>query len=85
MTCPIRSTPCRPSGDPSRLALLRLHRRGFEEPWAAAALCLAAGIVAFGALSRVQADQSLRRRDERAEAIPVVQLANVGGEAIPAA
>src|SRR5580658_757478 len=45
-----------------------------------AALCLAAGIVAFGALSRVQADQHLRQLTS-AEAIPVVRLASVGGDA----
>jgi len=45
-----------------------------------AALCLAAGIVAFGALSRVQADQNLRRWTG-AQATPVVRLANAGGDA----
>ena len=45
-----------------------------------AALSLAAGIVAFGTLSRVQADQNLRRWTS-AEAVPVVHLANLGGGA----
>jgi multidrug efflux system membrane fusion protein len=43
-----------------------------------AALCLAAGIVAVGALSRVQADQHLRRWTS-AQAIPAVRLADAGG------
>ncbi|MDB5482059.1 MAG: efflux transporter, family, subunit [Caulobacteraceae bacterium] len=43
-----------------------------------AALCVAAGIVAFGALSRVQADQNLRRWTT-AQATPVVRLASVAG------
>jgi RND family efflux transporter MFP subunit len=42
------------------------------------ALGLAVGIVAVGTLSRVHADQTLRRRTS-AEAAPVVRLANVGG------
>ncbi|HLZ82241.1 MAG TPA: efflux RND transporter periplasmic adaptor subunit [Caulobacteraceae bacterium] len=41
-------------------------------------LCVAAGIVAWGALSRVQADQTLRRWTT-AQAIPVVRLASVAG------
>lgn len=45
-----------------------------------AALCLAAGIVGFGTLSRVQADQNLRRWTS-AEAVPVVHLADLGGGA----
>ncbi len=45
-----------------------------------AALCLAAGIVAFGTLSRVYADQNLRRWTS-AEAVPVVRLADIHGGA----
>jgi RND family efflux transporter MFP subunit len=44
-----------------------------------AALCLAAGVVALGTLSRVQADQRLRQWTS-AEATPVVRLASVGGD-----
>jgi multidrug efflux system membrane fusion protein len=45
-----------------------------------AALCLGAGIVVFGLISRVQADQSLRTWTN-AEAVPVVRLANLNGGA----
>ena len=43
-----------------------------------AALCVAAGIVALGALSRVQADQNLRHWTV-AQAIPDVRLASIAG------